>query len=118
MPMRDQPEGVHRKPRGDERPPREYDITVDGEFAGIAERVKSQKEWRFRRDGLWPKPFRGRSAYLDGLWWLTETHRAEKKAREQVSEPVTAAEDASVRRLTGVAADPFRGEAWADPLAQ
>lgn len=117
MPMRDQPEGVHRKPRGEQRPPREYDIFVDGEHAGIAEAVKRQKEWRFRRDGVWPRSFKGRSAYLDGVTWLAAEHRAQRRTQELTSEPVTAAEQGSVRPLTGVLADPFRGESWADPLA-
>ena len=117
MPMRDQPEGVHRKPRGEQRPPREYDITVDGEPAGIMERVKSQKTWKARRDGAWPQTFTGRAAYLDGVAWLAERHRAERKTAELTTEPVTAAETAEVEKLPAYLADPFRGDVFADPLA-
>lgn len=117
MPMRDQPEGVHRKRRGTERPPREYAIYVDGEFAGVAEVVKRQKEWRLRRDGSWPRKFTGRSAYLDGVSWLAAEHRAAKRVKELTSDPVAASEDAGVRKLTGVVADPFAGDPFSDPLA-
>jgi hypothetical protein len=112
MPMRSQPDGVHRKPRGTERPPREYDIYVDGEYAGVMERLPSG-EWRARRDGTWPKKFGRRDGYLTGVEWLAEVHRAAKRT----AEPVTVSEGSEIEVLSPVVADPFRGEAWADPLA-
>lgn len=113
MPMRNQPPGVHRARRGTERPPREYDIIVDGEPAAIAERLKSQGEWRFRRDGVWPATFKGPDAFLRGMDWTAELHRAAKRT----AEPATATEDAAVSVLSPVVADPFRDDSFADPLA-
>jgi hypothetical protein len=113
MPMRNQPDGVHRARRGTETPPREYDIFVDGEPAGIMERLKHQGSWRARRDGEWPRKFDGNGAYLDGVRWLAGVHRAAK----QTDEPVVIAEGSEIEVLSPLVADPFRGDSFADPLA-
>lgn len=118
MPMRRQPPGVRRVPRGAERPPLEYDVLVDGEPAGIAERLP-YGEWQFRRDGIWPRKFGPRGGFLAGAAWLADVHRAARST----AEPVSAAEAAEVRKsaspvpLSPVTADPFRGDQFADPLA-
>lgn len=116
MPMREQPDGVHRKARGDDRPASAYDVYVDGQYAGWAERLRPHKqdsEWRFYRAGEWPRTFGRPGGYLAGVGWLAGVHRA---ARSR-DEPVTATEDAGVRVLSPVVSDPFRGEPFADPLA-
>jgi hypothetical protein len=112
MPMRNQPDGVHRVARGDERPPREYEIFVDGEPAGVMERLPGGA-WRGRRDGTWPQKFPPRGAYLAGVEWIAGLHRAAK----QTDEPVTASERSSVEEASPVLADPFRDDSFADPLA-
>lgn len=111
MPMRSQPDGVRRVPRGDVRPPQAYDIEVDGEHAGWVERLPDG--WRAYRPGGWPVKFPGRGAYLAAVEQMAEQHRAAKRTAESV----TAAEAALVEKLPPAVADPFRGEAFADPLA-
>jgi WhiB family transcriptional regulator, redox-sensing transcriptional regulator len=116
MPMQRQPDGVHRARRGTDRPPREYDIIVDGEIAGHVERLdpaRPASPWRVYRDGEWPRKFEGSGAYLEAVRWLAAVHRAAK----QTAEPVTAAEGASVQVLAPVVSDPFSGDPFADPLA-
>lgn len=116
MPMRSQPDGVRRTRRGDDRPPREYDIFVDGDLAGYVERLESSGRdhaWRAYREGEWPQKFGRHGAYLAAVQWLADVHRAAKA----VSEQATAAEGAGVQVLTPVAADPFRLDPFADPLA-
>lgn len=118
MPMRDQPKGVHRRRRGTDKPPREYDIYVDDEPAGVAERLANQGVWRMRPAGpTWPKKFTGNGAYLEGVAWLADLHRAAKKSAELTREPVVIAEGAQVQVLSPVVADPFKGDPFADPLA-
>ena len=117
MPMRSQPDGVRRTRRGDDKPPREYDIFVDGDLAGHVERLEKSGmnySWRVYRDGEWPRKFGpGGGAYLAAVRWLADMHRAAKATNE----PVSAAEGAGVQVLSPVAADPFRGDPFADPLA-
>jgi hypothetical protein len=117
MPMRDMPAGVHRVPRGEDSPPREYDIIVDGARAGWMERLAKQGLWRAYPDGLqeMPRKFGPRGgAFIAGAAWIADLARAARKT----AEPVTAAEHAAVLRvpLSPVAEDPFRGDPWADPL--
>ena len=112
MPMRNQPDGVHRVPRGDARPPDSYHISVDGDYAGWMERL-DRGAWRAYRAGLWPKAFKAPGAYLAGVEWLAGLHRA----AAATSELVKAAEDAQVQELSPAVADPFRGDQFADPLA-
>ncbi len=114
MPMRNQPDGVHRVPRGAERPPREYDIIVDGERAdGFMERLRNPSAaWRAYYRGDWRK-FETPGAFLKGAEWIAVQHRAAKAT----TEPVTAAEGSAVQVLAGAVADPFRGDPFADPLA-
>ena len=111
MPMRSQPAGVRRVPRGDDRPPQAYDIEVDGEPAGWVERLPDG--WRSYPNGSWPVKFPGRGAYLAAVEQMAEEHRAAKRT----AEPVTAAEGSSVEVLAPVVADPFKGDSFADPLA-
>lgn len=116
MPMRDQPEGVHRKRRGEDMPAREYDIFVDGELAGWAERL-GHGDWRFYRDGIFPRKFtRAEGAYLAGVEWLAGVHRGARKTAEHAA---AAAEAGEVRTapLPPAVSDPFRGDPFADPLA-
>ncbi len=116
MPMRRQPDGVHRVRRDEDKPPREYDIFVDDERAGHVERCENSgmnSAWRAYRDGEWPQKFEHSGAYLAAVQWLADVHRAAKLT----DEPVTAAEAAGVQVLSPVAADPFRGDPFADPLA-
>ena len=51
--------------------------------------------------------------YLAAAGWLAAEHRAARAT----TEPVTAAEGASVRVLSPAVLDPFRGDPFADPLA-
>jgi hypothetical protein len=116
MPMREQPVGVRRRRRGDSVPALAYSILVDGEYAGWVERLhpgKPGSAWRAYRDGVWPRTFARGAGYLEAVEYLTAAHRAAKLT----AEPVTAAEGASVRVLSPVTADPFRGDPFADPLA-
>lgn len=113
MPMRKQPAGVHRVPRGDARPPQAYDIFVDGEHAGWVERLEDG--WR-SYTGQWPVKFPGRGAYLAAVDAMAAAHRAEKAAQAKTSDPARAAEASSVEVLSRVAADPFRDDPFADPL--
>lgn len=115
MPMRRQPMGVHRFPRGDARPPQAYDIEVDGEHVGWVERLDDG--WRSYRDGAWPRKFPGRGAYLAAVEQMAEQHRAAKRTADLTSESVAAAEAAFVEKLPPAVADPFRGDRFADPLA-
>lgn len=114
MPMRDQPEGVHRVRRGTERPAREYDIVVDGDQAGVMERLP-HGEWRARRDGHWPQKFGRPGAYLAGVGWITDLHRKAKAAAVAAPEP-----EPDSRPPSGMSradpADPFWGDPFADPL--
>jgi len=114
--MRKQPDGVRRIRRGEGRPPREYDIFVDAERAGHVERCEGSGPayaWRAYRDGEWPQKFEHSGAYLAAVQWLADAHRAAKATSEQA----VAAEASGIRVLSPVAADPFRGNLWADPLA-
>ena len=112
MPMRSQPDGVHRVRRGEDRPPREYDVFVDGDQAGWVERCEGGA-WRAYRHGQWPQKFDGPAgAYLAAAQWLAGVHRAAKAT----DEPVTVSEGSAVRVLDPVVADPFRGDPFADPL--
>jgi hypothetical protein len=62
---------------------------------------------------VWPQKFEGSGAYLAGVAWLAEEHRAAKKT----AEPVTVSEGSEVQVLAPVVADPFSGDPFADPLA-
>jgi hypothetical protein len=101
--MRDQPKGVSRKPRGDDHPPREYDVYVDGERAGWAERLPHGK-WRlyYSADGDW-QTFGHPLAFATGAQWLADLHRAARGRNAAV----TVTGDAEVRALAPAVADPF-----------
>jgi hypothetical protein len=110
--MRDQPAGVRRVRRGEERPAKEYGFEVDGELAdGFAERLP-RGAWRGYFRGDWRK-FDAPGAFLSAMEWVAGQHRAAKVT----AEPVTAAEAAQVRPVSPEVADPFQGNAFADPLA-
>lgn len=111
--MTDQVPGVRRVRRGDERPPREYDLHVDGERAGWAERLR-HGQWRFyySADGDW-RTFGRPGAFAQGEQWLADLHRSAQARNTQV----TAVADAEVRVLDPVVANPFAGDLFADPLA-
>lgn len=111
--MRDLAPGVNRKRRGDERPPREYDLIVDGERAGWAERLK-HGQWRFyySADGDW-RTFGRPGAFAAGSQWLADLHRSARDRNTQV----TAVADAEVHVLDPIVANPFGGDPFADPLA-
>lgn len=110
--MRDLVPGVSRKRRGDERPPREYDLYVDGERAGWAERLTHGK-WRFYYSavGDWAT-FARPGAFAAGEQWLADLHRSARARNTQVSVVVTA----EVREVMDpVVASPFGADLFADP---
>ena len=117
MPMREQPVGVHRTPRGYGKPALAYDILVDGQYAGWVERLnpgKPDSNWRaYPVGGAWPRKFSRPGGYLASIDWLLGLHHAAKAT----TDPVTAAEGAGVRVLSPAVADPFRGDPFADPLS-
>jgi len=112
MVMRDLAPGVRRARRDDDRPPREYDLYVDGERAGWAERLP-HGEWRFyySADGDWRK-FGRPGAFAAGSQWLADLHRSALARNTQV----TAMASAQVRVLDPVVADPFGADPFASPL--
>jgi len=117
MPMQEQPDGVYRARRGDDRPAKAYDIYLDGVHIGWMERLHPARKgsaWRAYPDGqAWPRKFDRPGGFLAGVTWMVDEHRAARAT----AEPVTAAEGASVQVLSPVVADPFRGDQFADPLA-
>jgi len=120
--MIDMPAGTHRVRRGDVRPPAEYDLWVDGERAGWAERLV-HGQWRFyySADGDWAK-FGRPGAFAQGTQWLADLHRSAQARNTQVT--ATAAADVHVItepfELSPLVADPFstfRDDPFADPLS-